>query len=78
MTAAPKSRQGQNVREKFFLDFASATAKSSDPFKQSAKSESVDWLPELSFTEEKSEYSFVTESIFQLQAMFDQSGIAFQ
>lgn len=82
MAAAPKSRQGQNVRDKFFMDFVSATTKSSDPFNQtgkSTKSESVDWLPELSFTEETSEHSFVlSDSIFQLQSMFDQGGLAFQ
>ncbi len=49
MTAKGLSRQGQNVREKFFLDFASVTAKSSDPYRDQRKTETVTWLPELLF-----------------------------
>lgn len=48
-TKPQQTRQGQNVREKFFLDFASVTAKSSDPYKDQRKAEKVEWLPDLLF-----------------------------
>ncbi len=50
MAARPQqTRQGQSVREKFFLDFASVTAKSSDPYGDQKKTEKVSWLPDLLF-----------------------------
>lgn len=81
--AAAKSRQGQNVRDKFFMDFASATAKSSDPFgqQQQRKTDGLDWLPALSFIEAEPPVDssiMLNDSIFELRAMFEQGGFACQ
>lgn len=73
--AAQQSRQGQNVREKFFLDFANATAKSSDPYRSRNKSEAVEWLPDLLFIEGADEPAF-DNSIFGLQSVFSSSAAA--
>ncbi len=74
MAASGQSRQGQNVREKFFLDFASATAKSSDPFRSQRKTETVEWLPDLLFIEpEQPLNSYDAEqSVSELKALFMQ------
>lgn len=70
-----QSRQGQSVREKFFLDFVSATTKSSDPFGQT-KSEKVQWLPELLFVESAEQAR--EQSVFQPQALLDEARDAFR
>lgn len=71
-----QSRQGQSVREKFFLDFVSATTKSSDPFGQAKaeKVQKVQWLPELLFVESaeqnvEASQSFAVPNPFQVESI---------
>lgn len=64
----------QTVRDKFFLDFASATAKSSDPFRAQRKDVAIDWLPDVLFCEQELPAcsSVATESVNELKALFMQ------
>ena len=78
--AKVQSRQGQNVRDKFFMDFDAATATSSDPYRAQRKEEGVDWLPDLLFidTDKPAADHGIDQSIFSLGALFEQSDYAFQ
>ncbi len=78
---AQQSRQGQSVREKFFLDFASATAQCSDPFRSERKAEkAIEWLPDLLFIESEQPLSSydAEKSVYELQALFVQAEAAYQ
>lgn len=71
--AAQQTAKQQSVREKFFLDFASATAQSSDPFRSQRKSQTIAWLPEVLVIDDQPVEAVrqeIDQSILELQALF--------